>query len=79
MEYEVATNLKSGKVRTIKGDVVEVEFLDEKPLQHELLIFEENPQTKLEVYYVGLDNRAICLCLEGVENLYRGVKSHSRR
>ena len=74
MEYDIATNLKSGKVRTIKGDVVEVEFLAEKPLQHELLIFKDNPETKLEVYYVGLNNRAVCLCLEGVENLYRGAE-----
>ncbi len=74
MEIRTSPTLKSGRVRAIRGDVVEVEFLDDKPSRHELLTFKENSSTKLEVYSIGLENTAVCLCLEGVENLYRGAE-----
>lgn len=64
----------TGRVKSLRGDVVEVEFIDTKPFRHELLVASENPQIKMEVYSIGLENRAVCLCFQGVEKLYRGAE-----
>ena len=74
MKIDTKTALKSGRVASIKSDVVEIEFLGEKPRTHELLVFKEDPDTKLEVYNVDLDNIATCICFQGSENLYRGAE-----
>ncbi|MEX0617057.1 MAG: F0F1 ATP synthase subunit beta [Candidatus Woykebacteria bacterium] len=70
MEELAKTN--SGRIRSVKGDVVEVEFLEEKPGRLEILNFKDDPSTILEVYSVDLNNIATCICFRGIEKLYRG-------
>ena len=74
MQSNTRTSIQSGKVVAIRGDVVEVEFLEGKPFVHELLFFKDEGDTRLEVYKVDLDNTATCICFEGSENLYRGAE-----
>ena len=39
----------TGKVISIQGPIVEVEFLDDKPIVHDILVLEDDPGTILEV------------------------------
>lgn len=64
----------SGKVISITGQVVEVEFLQEKPNIHDLLVLEENSQVKLEVYTSSGPNVFYCLALSNEYLLYRGAR-----
>lgn len=63
-----------GRVSSIKGNVVEVEFYGAKPYPHELLHLAGDQNVALEVYRVELSNTIVSLCLKGIENLYRGVE-----
>jgi len=62
-----------GKVLSVRGQVVEVEFLQAKPDIHELLVLKEQPEVKLEVYSSSRANVFYCLCLSFEEYLYRGA------
>ncbi len=62
-----------GKIITISGQVVEVEFLEEKPQIHELLYVENIPEARLEVIESSQNNILFCLCLSSQELLYRGA------
>ena len=68
MQSNTRTSIQSGKVVAIRGDVVEVEFLEGKPFVHELLFFKDEGDTRLEVYKVDLDNVATCICFQGSES-----------
>ena len=74
MNKAVDSVLTSGKVVAIHGDVVEIEFIGEKPIIRELLIFKEDQSTKLEVYNVNSNNIATCICYQGSESLFRGAE-----
>lgn len=73
MKTESMRGINEGRVISIHGNVVEIEFLSQSPFRHELLILKDSPSVKLEVYNIELDNIIVCLCLSGVENLYRGA------
>ncbi len=74
MDTSDSKSLNFGRIVSIKGTVVTVEFLDGKPFHNEVLVLRENPNIKLEVYNLDTNGEANCLCLEGVENLYRGAQ-----
>ena len=74
MNKEFTSQLNVGRVLSISGNVVEVEFFDSKPFQGEVLVFRENPDVRLEVYSLDTENKANCLCFTGIENLYRGAE-----
>lgn len=61
-----------GNVLSIKGDIVEVEFLEDKPNIHDLLICEDDESIKLEVYSSSTDTSFYCLALTSVTQLHRG-------
>lgn len=63
-----------GEILSISGDVVEVEFLDEKPTAGEVLFLEKDPKIILEVVLVKRKNVFLCLNLCGTKNLARGMK-----
>jgi len=65
--------MTKGKIISIKGQIVEAEFLEEKPAVHDILILEEDPESKLEVYSSSSPSTFYCLALTPVSRLFRGA------
>lgn len=63
-----------GKIVKIQGNIVEVEFVENPPMLHDLLILEEDQTTKLEVMRSSGKSTFFCLCLSHTTSLYRGAK-----
>jgi F-type H+/Na+-transporting ATPase subunit beta len=66
-----------GEIIAIKGQVIEVEFTQNKPRIHDLLVIKENKSTMLEVYSSSGINTFYCLALSDTTLLHRGVKVYS--
>jgi len=65
---------KSGQIISIKGQVVEVEFLSYQPTIHNILIHPKNKAIKLEVYSSNQKNSYFCLSLTSNTLLHIGMK-----
>lgn len=63
-----------GKITSIKGQIVEVEFLEEKPRIYDVLVSKEDPSVKLEVYTSASPNSFYCLSLTNITKLHYGSK-----
>ena len=61
-----------GTVKSIRGNIVVVEFLDEKPAIYEILVLEDAPHVKLEVYASASSHTFYCLSLTSTHGLARG-------
>ncbi|MBC7074216.1 F0F1 ATP synthase subunit beta [Candidatus Parcubacteria bacterium] len=61
-----------GKIKSIFGDIVEVEFFGENLFAKEILVLKENPEIKLEVVGAIQKNCFLALCLRGKEKIKRG-------
>src|SRR4030043_1194904 len=64
----------SGFITAIRGDIVEVEYTNEKLGRHDLLGLELEPDIRLEVYSSTPDNKFLCISLTDPGLLYRGAK-----
>lgn len=64
----------SGKIISVKNQVVEIEFPHAKPAIHDLLVLESNKDVVFEVYSSSKTNSFYCLCLTTTQDLYRGAK-----
>jgi F-type H+-transporting ATPase subunit beta len=62
----------TGKIISIKGQIIEVEFSDEKPRIYDVLIFKDDPSVKMEVYTSASPNSFYCLALTNVTKLHHG-------
>jgi len=62
-----------GRVKQVKGTVVEVEFLGEKPKIHDLLVLQEDPTIILEVHTSATSNSFYCFNLSHSHKLHRGA------
>jgi F-type H+-transporting ATPase subunit beta len=63
----------TGKVVSIKGQILEVEFLDEKPKIFDVLVYKEDPSVQMEIYTSStVDNCFFCLALTDVSKLHHG-------
>ncbi len=62
----------TGKVVSVKGQIVEAEFIDEKPRIHDVLIATDDPTCKMEVYTSATPNSFFCLALTNITNLHHG-------
>lgn len=62
-----------GKVVSIKGQIVEVEFEGEKPAIHDILVFEKDEKVILEVYASATQGSYYCFSLSNPKNLHRGA------
>lgn len=62
----------SGKVISIKGQIIEVEFSDDKPHIYDLLVLKEDPSVKMEVYTSASPDSFFCLALTTFTNLHHG-------
>jgi len=60
----------TGKIVSIKGQIIEVEFLDEKPRIYDVLIYQKDPTIKMEVYTSATANSFFCLALTHVRGLH---------
>ncbi|HZE87418.1 MAG TPA: F0F1 ATP synthase subunit beta [Methylomirabilota bacterium] len=63
-----------GKIKAIKGNIVEVEFMEERPQIHDILVLQEDPSIILEVYTSANQTSFYCFVLTQPEKLYRGAK-----
>ncbi len=61
-----------GKVISIKGQIIEVEFPGLKPHIFDLLVAEEDPTIKMEVYTSSLEDSFYCLALTQITKLHHG-------
>jgi len=61
-------------VKAVRGHIAEVEFLEDKPEVHQLLIGKDDPNLKMQVYGSVGENLFYCLVLTTTENLARGTK-----
>jgi F-type H+-transporting ATPase subunit beta len=62
----------TGKIVSVKGQIIEVEFLDEKPHIYDVLVYKEDQAVKMEVYTSATPNSFFCLALTGVTKLHHG-------
>lgn len=61
-----------GKVISIKGQIIEVEFLEEKPRIHDVLYYKEDPFIRMEVYTSSSPNSFFCLAITHAVKLHHG-------
>lgn len=55
-----------GKVVSVKGQIIEVEFNGEKPEIYDVLVFREDQNVKMEVYTSASPNSFYCLALSEI-------------
>ncbi len=61
-----------GKVISVKGQIIEVEFLDEKPHIYDVLVHKDDPTLKMEVYTSASPTSFYCLALTHTSILHHG-------
>src|SRR5579863_960983 len=62
----------TGKVVSVKGQIIEVEFLEGKPNFNDVLIAKNDDSVRMEVYRSATATSFFCLALTGVTNLHHG-------
>jgi F-type H+-transporting ATPase subunit beta len=67
-------NPVKGKVISLKGSIVEIEFLGEKPEINDVLVDENDDSIKLLVYKSSSENSFYCIVLTAYDNISRGSK-----
>lgn len=65
--------MTKGRIKSIRGQIIEVEFLNEKPHIHDVLILETDDSVKMEVYSSSGLNSFYCLALTATTVMYRGA------
>ncbi len=65
--------MNKGKIIAIRGQIVEVEFLENFPATHDILVLEIDEKSKLEVYSSASTTTLYCLALTPVTHFYRGA------
>lgn len=66
-------NSKKGKVVSVRGQVVEVEFESSPPGLGDVLVVGDDSESRLLVYFSSGKNRFYCLSLTSVQRIYRGA------
>jgi|SRR6185369_9596541 len=62
----------TGKIISVKGQIVEVEFLDAKPHIYDVLLFKDDQSVKMEVYTSASPTSFYCLALTEITKLHHG-------
>lgn len=65
---------KTGKIVSVIGNIVEVEFEEEGPAIHDVLILEKDPRVWMEVYTSSTSFSYYCILLSKSKKLQRGAK-----
>lgn len=63
-----------GRILSIRGDIVEVEFYDNPPFIREILTLEKDDSVKLEVNHALNKTTFLCTSLSGGDKLVRGAR-----
>lgn len=63
----------TGKVVSVKGQIIEVEFLEQKPRFNDVLVYKEDPGVKMEVYRSATPTSFFCLALTETTKLHHGA------
>jgi len=61
-----------GKVISVKGHIIEVEFEEKPPSIHDVVYLEKDPDVKMEVYDSSSSSTFYCISLSSTKKLYRG-------
>lgn len=64
--------MQKGRIVSITGQIAEVEFLGELPSIHDLLLLEDDPRVKMEVYASSGDTCFYCLIYSPTKSLKKG-------
>lgn len=64
--------MPTGKVVSVKGQIIEVEFLDEKPNINDVLVLKEDAEVKMEIYTSATSTSFFCLALTEATKLHHG-------
>ncbi len=64
----------SGRIKSIKSQVIGVEFFDSKPNINDILTLGDDPNFKMEVYSSAGQSSFFCLALNNSTKLVRGAK-----
>ncbi len=65
----------TGKIISIQGQVIEVEFLQHKPANNDLLMLSEDNEVKMQVYSSSGPSTYYCILLSSTqEKVYRGAE-----
>jgi F-type H+-transporting ATPase subunit beta len=67
-------NDSTGRITSIIGDIIEVEFIDEDIFVGEILYLQEDPMQKMEVVIASGDNTFLCYSISKNNKLYRGAR-----
>ncbi len=62
-----------GTVVSIKGQIIEVEFLEDKPNLHDVLVLEDNASVRMEVFTSSASSTFYCLSLSPTTRMHRGT------
>jgi F-type H+-transporting ATPase subunit beta len=62
-----------GRIVSIKGHIIEVEFAAEKPKIHDIIVLEQDPESKMEVYGSSSSSTHYCLALTHIHTTHRGA------
>ena len=62
-----------GKVISVKGHIIEVEFESNPPNLHDLIYLEKDPNVKMEVYDSSSSSTFFCISLSSTRSLFRGA------
>lgn len=65
-------NKAKGVIKSIKGQIVEIEFSDAKPAINEIVVLAKNPRLKMMVFGSSGPSLFYCLALNETKNLWRG-------
>lgn len=64
----------TGKIISIQGQVIEVEFLQHKPANNDLLTLAKDPNVKMQVYSSSGPSTYYCILLSPPKGVYRGAE-----
>src|SRR3989304_4284375 len=62
-----------GKIISVKGHIIEVEFESGPPSMHDVVYLEKDPDVKMEVYDSTSSSTFYCISLSSTKKLYRGA------
>lgn len=63
----------AGSILSIKGQIVEVAFLDEPPKRHDLYVMKDDPEAVMEVYTSASEASVYCLALVPTNRMHKGA------
>lgn len=63
----------TGKITSIKDQIIEVEFEENAPKIHDILVLKEDENIKMEVYASSTKTTFFCLLLTPIKKIYRGA------